>query len=228
MKPVIVGITGNEKEIPAMSGITYDAVPRSLSEAVKTAGGVPIVLPLGTPDLAPAYISMIDKLVLSGGQHVDPRYYGEEKLVDSEDYSPERDDFELALIKEALKQKKPIFAVCRGMQLLNVALGGSLHQETKGHLQDKLLGTHHQIDVVPNTKFSTLLQSGLQINSIHSQSIKQLAPGLTLTARDPRDGTIEAYEGTIGSPVIGLQWHPEFLLEDGHHSRLFHYLVHSM
>ena len=78
MKPIIVGITGNVKEMPAMSGIHFDAVSRQLSEGVKEAGGVPIVIPVGTPDLAKVYVNMVDKLILSGGQNVDPRFYGEE------------------------------------------------------------------------------------------------------------------------------------------------------
>lgn len=228
MKPVVIGITGNEKEIPAMSGITYDAVPRSLSEAVKSAGGLPIILPLGTPDLAKSYVSMIDKLVLSGGQHVDPSFYGETKEVDSQDYCLERDQFELALIQEALKQDKPIFAVCRGMQLLNVALGGSLNQEVSDHLQEGFHGTSHQIETEPDSTLARFFGKGSHINSIHSQSIKTLAPGLVPTARDPRDGTIEAYESKKGASLLGLQWHPEFLLEDKGHRRLFRYLVETM
>ncbi|MDQ0222677.1 gamma-glutamyl-gamma-aminobutyrate hydrolase family protein [Streptococcus moroccensis] len=228
MKPVIVGITGNEKEMPALSGITYDAVPRSLSDGVKAAGGLPIVLPIGTPDMAKAYINMIDKLLLSGGQNVDPRFYGEEKTVSSEDYSLARDEFELALIAEAIKQEKPIFAVCRGMQLVNVALGGTLNQDIADHWQDEVLGTSHEIEVAPNSKVSHLFKSGSQINSIHRQSVKQLAPALVATARDPRDGTIEAYESRQGSPIIGLQWHPEFLLDDESNQNLFRYLVEAM
>lgn len=109
MKQVIVGITGNEKEIPEMSGIRFDTVSRHLSEGVTAAGGVPVIIPVGSPALAKAYIDMIDKLILSGGQNVTPAFYGEEKTIDSDDYFLERDEFELALIKEALRQRKPIF-----------------------------------------------------------------------------------------------------------------------
>lgn len=125
MKQVIVGITGNIKEMPAMSGMHFDAVSRHLSDGVKVAGGVPIIIPVGTPDLAKTYISMIDKLVLSGGQNVTPEFYGEEKEVDSDDYSLERDEFEFALVKEAIRQNKPILqsaVVCNCLMLLWVAL----------------------------------------------------------------------------------------------------------
>ena len=154
MAKVIVGITGNEKEMPAMSGIKYVAVAQDLSEGVKQAGGLPIVIPIGKPELAKDYVDMVDKLILSGGQHVDPRFYGQEKEIDSDDYSLARDQFELALIKEALRQKKPIFAVCRGLQLLNVALGGSLHQSIQGHWQEDVSGTSHSLESRPNSRFS--------------------------------------------------------------------------
>ncbi len=229
-KPIIVGITGNEKEMPAMSGIRYDAVSRHLSEGVKEAGGVPIIIPVGTPELAKTYISMIDKLILSGGQNVDPRYYGESRAIDCNDYNLERDEFEFALVKEALAQKKPIFAVCRGMQLLNVALGGTLNQEVKNHWQSEYQGTHHEITVVKDSRVSRLLKNGSRINSIHRQSVKHLAPDLKATAHDPRDGTIEAYEGKNGAPLLGLQWHPELLLENknSQSQKLFNYLVNEL
>ena len=230
MKQVIVGITGNEKEMPAMSGIRFDAVSRQLSEGVKVAGGLPIIIPLGTPDIASAYIDMIDKLILSGGQNVTPRFYGEEKEVDSNDYSLVRDKFELALVKEALRQEKPIFAICRGMQLLNVALGGTLNQEIDNHWQASYSGTSHEVDIKPNSRVSRVVPSGSWVNSIHHQSVKKLAPGLIATAHDPRDGTIEAFESKDGSPILGIQWHPELLLEkEENESRLlFKYLVQTL
>ena len=229
MTKVIVGITGNEKEMPAMSGIKYVAVAQDLSEGVKQAGGLPIVIPIGKPELAKDYVDMVDKLILSGGQHVDPRFYGQEKEIDSDDYSLARDQFELALIKEALRQKKPIFAVCRGMQLLNVALGGSLHQSIQGHWQEDVSGTSHSLEVRPNSRVSQLFQAGTQINSLHRQSIKDLAPGLVATAHDPRDGTIEAYESQGQQSILGIQWHPEFLAKNcSHNQKLFDYLVQTL
>ena len=230
MKPVIVGISGNEKEMPAMSGIRYDAVSRHLSEGVKRAGGLPIIIPVGTPDLAKSYVDMIDKLILSGGQNVSPHFYGQEKEVDSDDYSLARDEFEFALVEEALRQGKPICAVCRGRQLLNVALGGTLNQEIDNHWQEDLLGTSHQVEILEHSRVSQWLSSGDVINSIHRQSVKELAPGLVATAHDPRDGTIEAFESQEGAPLLGIQWHPELLLEvEGSASQLlFQYLVHSL
>ncbi|MFC3927183.1 gamma-glutamyl-gamma-aminobutyrate hydrolase family protein [Streptococcus caprae] len=226
MAKVKIGISGNIKEMPADSGWIYDAVPRGLSDCVKEAGGLPIVIPVSDPALAKDYVEMIDKLILSGGQNVDPSFYGEEKSIDSDDYHLERDEFELALIREALKQHKPIFAVCRGMQLVNVALGGTLNQAVTKHWQSYEDLTSHSLEVKPDSTVSRFFKDGNSVNSYHRQSVKDLAPGLEVTARDPRDGTIEAVEGKDGHAIIGFQWHPEFLI--GHceqHRSFFQYLV---
>lgn len=226
MGKVIIGISGNEQEFPTKSGRVYVTVARELADSVRQAGGVPMVIPMGTPDLAKDYIDMIDKLILSGGQHVDPSLYGQKRLIDSNDYLLERDEFELALIEEALHQGKPIFAVCRGMQLLNVALGGSLEQEVDHHWQDGIAGTFHRLQVKPKSRIGQLFAQGSPINSFHQQRIKELAPGLVATGLDPRDGTIEAYESRGNQALFGIQWHPEFLYNDcKQHRDLFQYLV---
>ena len=228
MEKVIVGISGNIQELPARSGLEYDVVSRHLSDGVKEAGGLPIIIPVGSPDLAKSYIDMIDKLILSGGQNVTPKFYGEKQTIDSDDYSLERDEFELALIKEALKQNKPIFAVCRGMQLLNVALGGTLNQKVEHHWQKDFSGTSQEVEIVPNSRVSQLVSTGAWVNSFHQQSVTDLAPSLVATARDPRDGTIEAYESKDGAPILGFQWHPELLLEKAESRRIFSYLVQQL
>lgn len=226
MGKVIIGISGNEQEFPTKSGRTYVTVASELADGVRQAGDVPMAIPMGTPDLAKDYINMIDKLILSGGQHVDPSLYGQERLIDSNDYLLERDEFELALIEEALRQGKPIFAVCRGMQLLNVALGGSLEQEVAHHWQEGIAGTSHRLQVKPKSRIGQLFTQGSPINSFHQQRIKELAPGLVATGLDPRDGTIEAYESRGNQALFGIQWHPEFLYNDcKQHRDLFQYLV---
>lgn len=228
MEKVVIGISGNIKELPARSGLPYDVVSRRLSDGVKEAGGLPIIIPVGSPDLANDYISMIDKLILSGGQNVTPKFYGESKTIDSDNYSLERDEFELALINEALKKNKPIFAVCRGMQLLNVALGGTLNQKIEHHWQEEFSGTSQKVEILPNSRISKLLSTGSWVNSFHQQSVKELAPSLIATARDPHDGTIEAYESKDGAPILGFQWHPELLLERAESRRIFRYLVEQL
>ena len=108
MKKPVIGITGNEKTHPD-DDIMMSYAAKGFVEGVKDAGGIPIILPIGDQEMACHYISMIDKLILTGGQNVNPKFYGEPKTIDSDDYHLQRDIFELALIKEAIKQKKPIF-----------------------------------------------------------------------------------------------------------------------
>ena len=130
-----MGLQETKKTHP-VDDIMLSYAAKGFVEGVKDAGGIPIILPIGDQEMASHYISMIDKLILTGGQNVDPKFYGEPKTIDSDDYHLQRDIFELALIKEAIKQKKPIFSVCRGTQLFNVAMGGTLYQDIEDHWQD--------------------------------------------------------------------------------------------
>ena len=103
------------------------------ADGVKRAGGLPFYIPISNPDFAREYVKSIDKLILTGGQNVDPSYYGEEKTADSKDYFLSRDIWEVALVKEALAQGKPVLGICRGLQLYNAVTGGSLNQDINGH-----------------------------------------------------------------------------------------------
>ena len=186
-KPVI-GITGNEKAHPD-DDIMMSYAAKGFIEGVKDAGGIPIILPIGDQEMAHHYISMIDKLILTGGQNVDPKFYGEPKTIDSDDYHLQRDIFELALIKEAIQQKKPIFSVCRGTQLFNVAMGGTLHQDIEDHWQDcSAEYTTQRLLTEPDTVLREIYGEISHINSFHHQSIKDLAPNLKVWPMIPRIG----------------------------------------
>ena len=124
MTKPIIGITANVRPNPAHEDINWSYAPTGFVEGVQRAGGLAILLPVSDPSEAKTYISMIDKLILIGGQNVDPKFYNEENHASENDFFLERDLFEMALIEEATKQKKPIFSICRGTQLMNVALGG--------------------------------------------------------------------------------------------------------
>ena len=138
--------------------------------------------------------------------------------------------FELALIKEAIKQKKPIFSVCRGTQLFNVAMGGSLYQDIEDHWQDTSAEyTTQRLVTEPDTILREIYGEISHINSFHHQSIKDLASNLKVVAHDPKDGIIEAVTTTDGFPYLGVQWHPEFLFENRPKDKgLFNYVVNKL
>ena len=229
MKKPVIGITGNEKTHPD-DDIMMSYAAKGFVEGVKDAGGIPIILPIGDQEMARHYISMIDKLILTGGQNVDPKFYGETKTIDSDDYHLQRDIFELALIKEAIKQKKPIFSVCRGTQLFNVAMGGTLYQDIEDHWQDcSAEYTTQRLMTEPDTVLREIYGEISHINSFHHQSIKDLAPNLKIAAHDPQDGIIEAVMSTDDVAFLGVQWHPEFLFENRPKDKnLFDYVVNEL
>ena len=226
-KPVI-GISTNERPNPAADGILWSYVPSNFIEGVKKAGGLPLLIPIGPSESAIDYVSMVDKIILIGGQNVDPSFYGEENLASEDDLFKDRDIFELAIIGEAVRQRKPIFSVCRGTQLVNIALGGSLFQDIENHWQDKPSDyLYHDMVVKEGTKIADIYGTKTSINSFHHQSIKHLASDLRIIARDPKDGTIEAVESTNPKMrFLGVQWHPELLIESRQEDQeLFNYIV---
>lgn len=226
----IIGITSNIEYNPEDRNFFQVYVAKGYVEGVQKAGGLPLVLPIGSPDLAAQYAASIDKLILTGGQNVLPKFYGEEQTIISDDYSLARDEFELTLIEEMRKLKKPIFSVCRGTQLFNVALGGTLHQEITSHWQD-LSAMHptHRIQLSSNTVLSTIFGESPKINSFHRQAIKNLAPGLEVVGYSDGDHIIEAVQSNDGYPYLGVQWHPEFMIDHREEDlTLFDYIVNKL
>ena len=166
-----------------------------------------MVIPMGDPSLVKDYVETIDKLILSGGQNVDPSLYGEEKTIESDDYNIERDQFELALLKEAVRQNKPVLGICRGVQLINVAFGGTLNQNIGGHM-----GVWHSAHVVAGGWLSGVYSGSVSVLSYHHQSIRDLAPGFQVDMR-AGDGTVEAISNSA-KRVYGVQFHPEQMNND--------------
>ena len=229
MARTVVGVAANLCPVDAEGKNIHSSVSCRFAESIRQVGGLPLVIPVGDESIVRDYVEMIDKLILTGGQNVHPRFYGEKKTIESDDYNLVRDEFELALLKEALRQDKPILAICRGVQLVNVAFGGTLHQEIEGHWQGLPFGTSHSIEAVEGSVVAKLFGKESQVNSVHRQSIKDLAPNFRVTAVDPRDQTVEAIESIDEHRIIGLQWHPEFLVneEDGN-LELFEYLLNEL
>lgn len=161
-----------------------------------------------TPATPGADLSGLSGLVLSGGSDIEPRRYGQ-AVSGNREPDPERDELELSLAHEALAAGMPIFAICRGMQLLNVVLGGTLHQDI-GEAHTLVPPVMHRIDIAPGTRLHSILGANLDTNSRHHQSVDRLAPGLIGTAAAP-DGTVEGVEKPGEPFVLGVQWHPEDL-----------------
>ncbi|MBS2967580.1 gamma-glutamyl-gamma-aminobutyrate hydrolase family protein [Metabacillus sp. KIGAM252] len=213
-KPII-GITGSQKEV---NGIDHSFVHAKYPEAVLRAGGIPVILPLGNDGAAKAWMDTIDGLLLSGGEDVDPQSYGANPHPELGKVILERDETEIALVKEAEKQRTPIFAICRGIASLNVALGGTLTQDIhsqleggiKHHQEGSRINATHECNVEEGSRLHRILgDTKISINSMHHQALDQVADNLKVTAKAP-DGVIEAVEGTDSDwSLLAVQWHPE-------------------
>ncbi|HFU4351167.1 TPA: gamma-glutamyl-gamma-aminobutyrate hydrolase family protein [Streptococcus suis] len=228
MSQPIIGISGNHYKTGDHTEPLLSYTQTCLVNAIEDAGGIPLILPVTRPELAEQYMKLVDKLVLTGGQNVEPIHYQEKLLIDSSNYFPERDRFELALIEAAHHQEKPIFGICRGMQLYNVAQGGSLHQEVLGHWQENTGNQPSQDLYFPiESQLSQIYAQEPTVNSFHRQAINKLAPSLEIIALSPDKQTIEAVQSTRDyHTFLGVQWHPELLYgERETENRLFDYIV---
>lgn len=167
------------------------------------------------------YAAELDGLVLQGGTDISPQAYGEQPLRPEWAGDPERDRYELELLGRFMDKKKPVLGVCRGQQLINVALGGTLYQDTAtqkpgaGVHQDSAIydENYHLVDFVPGSRLAALYP-GVQrakVNTLHHQSIHRLAKDLRIEATSAEDGVVEAVRLEKEQYLVGVQWHPEFL-----------------
>lgn len=228
MSQPIIGISGNHYKTGDHTEPLLSYTQTCLVNAIEDAGGIPLIFPVTRPQLAEQYMKLVDKLVLTGGQNVEPIHYQKKLLINSSNYFPERDRFELALIEAAHHQEKPIFGICRGLQLYNVAQGGSLHQEVLGHWQENTGNQPSQDLYFPiESQLSQIYAQEPTVNSFHRQAINKLAPSLEIIALSPDKQTIEAVQSTRDSHTfLGVQWHPELLYgERETENRLFDYIV---
>jgi len=174
-------------------------------------------------------------LLLSGGEDVDPSHYREKPSTDTLKVSDERDRFELPLVRAFWNQKRPILAVCRGLQTLNVALGGTLYQDLAQfphaleHRRDgNKYARTHAVRIMPDSQLANILGTDeFTVNTSHHQMIKDIAEGLRAVAWSAPDGIIEAVEPADERPVLAVQWHPE-MMDDAATDRLFKQIVESV
>jgi putative glutamine amidotransferase len=209
----VVGITLGDGDEPGLHTMREDYV-----RSVEQAGAVPVVLPPLRPEDACRVLERLDGLVLSGGVDVDPALYGQEPHPRLGRVNRRRDEFELALVSEALRVGRPILGICRGQQVLNVARGGTLVQDIPsqwtGAMVHDARGRRwrrtHDVDVVPGTRLAAILgRASVPVNSFHHQAVAAIGRGLVVSARCPGDGVVEGLEDEDARFVVAVQWHPE-------------------
>lgn len=207
MRKPVIGITASYSETGRIS------MSPAYVDAIRENGGIGCLLSRPTdPASIAALCADLDGLLFAGGDDVDPVHYGETISHPSVEITPERDVFELALYAEFIKTGKPILGICRGVQLLNVALGGSLHQHIEAHRQSPTPGSQptHAVTLEGGSRLAELAEGAetLMVNSFHHQAVKTAGSGAVITAR-AEDGTIEALEVPDHPFFVGVQWHPE-------------------
>jgi putative glutamine amidotransferase len=221
----------------ALIAIAQNRKMEDYLESVRRAGGEPVEVIVG--DEAPAQLlARVDGLMLTGGGDVDPKLYGEAPHATFEAAETGRDQFEIALARAAVASGIPLLAICRGMQVLNVAMGGTLIQDIPSQVTGALehsvpqprAHVAHEVWVSKGSKLSALLADHMEdgetchVNSRHHQSVKQAAKGFEVTATSP-DGVIEAMEMPGAAFCLAVQWHPENFWRTGEFRELFEGLV---
>ena len=216
-----------DPERPLFKGKTLVYVEESMNQWVMRLGAMPLMIPRAHGSLdVKEILSYFDGLLLHGGSDVAPQSYGEEPIDEKWPGDPIRDAYEIELVKECVAADIPILGVCRGAQVINVALGGTLYQDIGTQVPGALVHrnwdvyehNHHEVKIEENSTLETIYGGSHpgRINSIHHQAIKDIAPSLRLEAHSPVDGIVEAVcsKDNVGPYVLGVQWHPEFIEAD--------------
>jgi len=233
-KPIILVTTGksNETKKPVMYSLKDEYVT-----AITRNGGVPLLVPTGmNVNVIPKLVARVDGVLLTGGSDLDPQLFGGGSNPKVYGIDPARDAFEIALVKHLVESGKPFLGICRGIQVMNVALGADLYLDIADELPTALKHDYftptyapdklsHSVSVEKGSKLADLVgDNSFKVNSRHHQSIKSLADGLKVTAY-AEDGIIEGVELPSHPFALGVQWHPESLQSDTRMCALFAGLV---
>ena len=208
--------------------------PRPIIEALVKSHALPVIIPSIPRELVANYVDLFDGIIFAGGEDIDPTFYGEEPHPGLGMTYRKRDLAELQLLKESVKAGKAIMGICRGMQLINVGLGGTVYQDIAENPVAKLkhsqlapgnLPTHH-ITTTADSRLRDLAGERAYVNSRHHQTLHAIAPTLKVTATAD-DQVIEAVESVQGDQILAVQWHPENMYKhDEVAQNIFHDLVH--
>jgi putative glutamine amidotransferase len=222
MAPPLIGLTLDHEPGGGWSKFPWYAIRENYCDAVRHAGGLPVLLP-HEPDAAELYLDHINGLVVTGGGFdVDPALFGAENRHPSVTTKDRRTAFELAATRVALARDMPVLGICGGQQLLNVALGGTLIQHIPDEVPQALLHRQpnprneagHEVRIIKGTVLHRIAGTErLAVNSAHHQAVKDAAPGLIVDALAP-DGVVEGIEDPRRRFCLGLQWHPEFEINE--------------
>jgi putative glutamine amidotransferase len=238
--PPLIGVSTSEVRSPGQSRpVAQGEPPRTelalgerYLEAVRAAGGMPVILAPVAPEALDPLLDHLDAVCLSGGPDLDPVAYGVGPHTELGPTQPELDRFELDLARAAVTRGLPVLGLCRGMQVLNVALGGSLHQHLPDlggaidHRQQRLSSEpSHRVKLERDSRLTKLIgRRYLEVNSFHHQAVHTLGRGLTAAGHAP-DGVVEAIEAPGRRFIFGVQWHAECLVARSEHLALFRGLV---
>lgn len=215
----LIGIVGNVEIVKDEGFPSYQRIysNEDYIEAVIHCGGIPIILPFVQDySMVKEQIKLVDKVIITGGCDINPLLYGEESEILGGIIIPERDSYDIMVIKACEELKKPILGICRGIQALNVAYGGTLYQHLPSikefYIQHNQKSRYdvgiHTVVMENGTKLQEILGNNVVVNSFHHQAIKDLAAGFVISAKS-KDGVIEAIERIGDVSILGVQWHPE-------------------
>jgi len=203
--------------------------------AIKSAGGIPILIPIleNQQDIR-RVLEIVDGVLLIGGHDIDPKFYGQKKHKNTKLLLKDRNIFDMQLAKLAISINKPILAICLGVQLLNVVSGGTLIQDIPTMINTEIKHSFgnigkfaHTVKITKGTLLHKILESDeIKVNSSHHQSIKDVGNGFRINAISP-DGIIEGIENNKKNFLLGVQWHPETICKYKHHFALFQALVNA-
>jgi putative glutamine amidotransferase len=234
----LIGVTTRRTNNPNFKAPQF-SVNQAYITSLVNVGALPVLIPLGLPDaMLKELVACLDGILFTGGGDIHPQRYGSSSHPAVSEIDEDRDRVEIQLLKDTLQAERPFFGVCRGLQVINVALGGSLYEDIRDQYSDSI--NHrcypdwppdylaHSISIDQGSYIADILGGrSMQVNSLHHQGIKKLASGLLATAHAP-DGLIEAFE-LPGYPFgLAVQWHPEWLQAQPPMRDLFQAFVQSV